>query len=143
MIVLDQRGTGLSVPRLDCPGSIRLPLDVALDREHAMEALERASRACGERWRSEGVDVSAYNVRESAEDIDDLRRALGAPKLRLLAGSWGTHLALAAIRVHENAFERAALLGVVGPDHLYGSPADVEARLAEISRIARRDPAPP
>ena len=140
VIVLDQRGTGLSLPRLDCPGTIRLPLEVATDRQHALEALERAARACAAKWRAEGVDLSAYNVRESAEDIEDLRKALGAPKLRLLAGSWGTHLALAAIRAHGGTIERAALLGVVGPDHLQGSPSDVEARFARVSEIAHRDP---
>ena len=141
VIVLDQRGTGFSVPRLDCPGSIRFPFEVAIERGSAIESLESAARACAQRWRAEGVDLSSFNVRESAEDIEDLRVALGAAKLRLLAGSWGTHLALAAIRAHGNGLERAALLGVVGPDHLYGSPADVEARLVEISRLARRDAA--
>jgi pimeloyl-ACP methyl ester carboxylesterase len=139
VIVLDQRGTGLSLPRLDCPGSIRFPFEVAIERGSAIESLETAARACAQRWRAEGVDLSAYNVAESAEDIEDLRLALGAEKLRLLAGSWGTHLALAAIRAHANVLERAALLGVVGPDHLYGSPADVEAQLVEILRLAKRD----
>ncbi len=141
VIVLDQRGTGFSVPRLDCPGSLRFPFEVAIERRSAIESLESAARACAQRWRAEGIDLSAYNVRESAEDIEELRLALGAAKLRLLAGSWGTHLALAAIRAHGNGLERAALLGVVGPDHLYGSPADVEAQLVEISRIAKRDAA--
>jgi pimeloyl-ACP methyl ester carboxylesterase len=142
VIVLDQRGTGFSVPRLDCPGSIRFPpFEVAIERASAIESLASAARECAQRWRAKGVDLSAYNVRESAEDIEDLRLALGAAKLRLLAGSWGTHLALAAIRAHGDGLERAALLGVVGPDHLYGSPADVEAQLVEISRLARRDAA--
>ena len=140
VILLDQRGTGLSVPRLDCPGSMSFPLEKAIDHASALESLENAARACARRWRAEGVDLPAYNAAESAEDIEDLRLALGAPKLRLLAGSWGTHLALAAIRSHEASIERAAMLGVVGPDHLYGSPAGVEARLARISDIARRDP---
>lgn len=139
VIVLDQRGTGMSVPRLDCPGKIRLPLEVATDRQHALEALERSARSCAEKWRAEGVDLSAYNIRESSEDIEDLRRALGVPKLRILAGSWGTHLALAAIRTHEATIERAALIGVVGPDHIVGSPADVESRLARVAAIAHGD----
>lgn len=139
VIVLDQRGTGLSLPRLECPGRVRFPLDVASDRDRAVEALEGASRECAQRWRAESVDLSAYNVRESAEDIEDLRVALGAPKLQLLAGSWGTHVALAAVRAHGNTVERAALVGVVGPDHLHGSPADVEAQLSRVSAIARND----
>ena len=60
--------------------------------------------------------------------------------LRLLAGSYGTHLALDAIRAHGDRIERAALVGVVGPDQLRRSPAAAEEQLEEIARIARRDP---
>ncbi len=139
VIALDQRGTGLSVPRLDCPGTIEFPRDVPLDRVRSVAGLESAARACAEGWRARGVDLSAYNTRESAEDLEDLRVSLGAEKLRLLGGSYGTHLALAAIRAHGDRVERAALVGVVGPDQLRRSPAASEEQLAEISRIARED----
>lgn len=141
VVVLDQRGTGLSMPRLDCPGTIRFRTDVALDRVESVNALETVSRGCAARWRELGVDLSAYNTAESAEDLEDLRRALGADKIRLLAGSYGTHLALAAMRAHEDRIERAALLGVVGPDHLRRSCAGVEDQLSEIAMLARGDPA--
>ena len=140
VIALDQRGTGLSVPRLDCPGTIQFPRDVPLDRTRSLDGLEAAARACSEHWRAAGVDLAAYNTRESAEDLEDLRVALGVPKLRLLGGSYGTHLALAAIRAHEDRIERAVLVGVVGPDHLRRSPGASEKQLAEIARLASRDP---
>jgi pimeloyl-ACP methyl ester carboxylesterase len=140
VLVLDQRGTGLYVPRLDCEGSIVFPRDLPLDRARSLDGLESAARACSGLWRARGFDLAAYNTRESAEDLEDLRRALGVEKLRLLAGSYGTHLALAAIRAHEDRIDRAVLAGVVGPDHLRRVPADTEARLAEIGRLARRDP---
>jgi len=135
VVVLDQRGTGLSVPKLDCPGGFSFPADTALDRSRALAALEAAARSCSQRWRAEGVDLSAYNARESAEDLEDLRVALGASRLRLLAGSWGTHLALAALRAHEDRFEQAVLLGVAGPDHLRTRPSDLDAELAAVARL--------
>lgn len=140
VIALDQRGTGLSIPRLDCPGTIEFPRDLPLDRARSVAGLESAARTCAEAWRSRGVDLAAFNTRESAEDLEDLRTALGAEKLRLLGGSYGTHLALAAIRAHGDRVERAALVGVVGPDQLRRSPADAEGQLEEIARIARREP---
>ncbi|MEO8431012.1 MAG: alpha/beta hydrolase [Acidobacteriota bacterium] len=139
VLVLDQRGTGLSRPRLDCPGAFTFPQDVALERPAALAALEAAGRACGEDWRARGTDLSAYNTRESAEDVEDLRRAVGAAKLRLLAGSYGTHLALAAIRAHEDRVERAVLLGVVGPDHLRRVPSDLDTELEAIARLVREN----
>lgn len=137
VLVLDQRGTGLSRPRLDCPGAFTFPPETPLERTVALAALEAAARACADVWRSQGADLAAYNTKESAEDVDDLRRAVGAEKLRLLAGSYGTHLALAAIRGHEDRIERAALLGVVGPDHLRRKPSDLDTELEAVARLVR------
>ncbi len=139
VFLLDQRGSGRSTPRLDCPGAFHFPLNVALDRTRALDGLEVNARACAELWRTNGADLSAYNTRESAEDIEDLRLAVRANRFRLLAGSYGTHLALAAIRVHEQSFDRAVLIGVVGPDHLRPSPKDLDDVLLEVSRGAGRD----
>ena len=50
-------------------------------------------------WRSKGVDLAAYNTNESADDLEDLRKALGASKISLWATSYGTHLALATLSV--------------------------------------------
>ena len=140
VIVLDQRGTGLSTPRLDCPGRIEFPRDVALDRARALSGLEAGAASCAVYWRAQGVDLSAYNTRESAEDVEDLRRALRVEKLRLLAGSYGTHLALAVIRRHASRVENATLLGVVGPDHLRRFPSAADRQLEEIGRLAVHDP---
>ncbi len=140
VIVLDQRGTGLSTPRLDCPGRIDFPPGIPLDRAGALAGLEAGATACAEYWRGQGVDLSAYNTRESAEDLDDLRRALGVEKVRLLAGSYGTHLALAMIRSHAGRVENATLFGVVGPDHLRRVPSASDRQLEEIGRLVSRDP---
>ena len=45
-----------------------------------------------------GIDLNAYNTSESAEDVELLRRALGADRIVLWAHSYGTHLALAVLR---------------------------------------------
>jgi pimeloyl-ACP methyl ester carboxylesterase len=139
VIVLDQRGTGLSQPRLDCPGAIAFRKDIPLDREIVVGALEDASRRCSELWRGRGVDLAGYNTRESAEDVEDLRRAVGAPKLKILAGSYGTHLALALLRAHGDRIERAALVGVVGPDQLRRVPSDTDEQLGAIAALVRAD----
>ena len=139
VLVLDQRGTGLSTPRLDCPGAILFRKDLPLDREVVVGALEESARRCSAQWRERGADLAGYNTRESAEDVEDLRRALGAPKLKILAGSYGTHLALAILRAHGDAVERAALVGVVGPDQLRRAPSDTDEQLESIAALVRRD----
>lgn len=142
VLILDQRGTGLSVPRLDCPGLLRFPYDVALDRKRMLDALEGQARTCAQLWRSKGVDLAAYNIRESAEDLEALRIAVGAQKLRFFAASFGTHLALAAIRAHQDRVDRAVFVGAVGPDHVRRLPSDFEWALAEIARLSRNTSMP-
>jgi pimeloyl-ACP methyl ester carboxylesterase len=142
VLVLDQRGTGRSLPRLGCPGFLLFPYNVALDRKRMLDALEGQARSCAQFWRTEGVDLGAYNTRESAEDLEALREAVGAPKLRLFAASFGTHVALAAIRAHPDRLERAVLVGAVGPDQLRRLPSDFERTLAQIAQLFR-DPGAP
>jgi len=135
VLALDQRGTGLSVPRLDCPDNGEdLPLDEPYDPDRAGEAYLRLSKACARYWAEQGVDLSAYNTMENARDLEDLRRALGAPKLSLYGSSYGTHLGLAAIRVMEDRLDRVALCGVEGPDQTWKLPSAIETHFTEIAR---------
>lgn len=140
VIALDQRGMGLSRPRLECPGKVDLPLDRPMDRGLVLSAFRASAAECRAHWTARGVDLASYTTTESARDLDDLRRALGAQKISLLAGSYGTHLAFAAIRLFEPTIERAVLFGVSGPDHMERLPGDYQDVLEEIDRKVRRTP---
>jgi pimeloyl-ACP methyl ester carboxylesterase len=140
VIALDQRGMGRSLPRLDCPGGFDLPLDRPMERNFVLAAFRERAAECREHWIRRGVDLASYNTNESARDIDDLRRALGAPKISLLAGSYGTHLALATIRLFENSIERAVLFGVQGPDHMERLPGDFQDVLEKIDLLVKQTP---
>jgi pimeloyl-ACP methyl ester carboxylesterase len=56
-----------------------------------LRALKERAKAAADHFRSRGVDILAYNTVESAHDVDDLRKALGAEKLNLVGFSYGTH----------------------------------------------------
>lgn len=132
VLLLDQRGTGRSRPTSVCRQSWSHPLDQPLSRETALAEIRRQARDCVAGLRAEGTAVEAYNPIEIADDIEDLRRALGVPQVDLLATSFGSYLALATLRRHEDSLRRLVLLGVVGPDQTLKSPRLVEARLAQI-----------
>ena len=140
VIALDQRGMGLTRPRLECPGRLDLPLDRPMERGLVLAAFRASAAECRAHWSARGVDLASYNTVESARDIDDLRRALGAPKVSLLAGSYGTHLAFATIRLFEASIERAVLFGVSGPDHMERLPGDYQEVLEQIDRMVKRTP---
>ncbi|HLN79966.1 MAG TPA: alpha/beta fold hydrolase [Thermoanaerobaculia bacterium] len=140
VIALDQRGMGLSAPRLECPGRFDLPLDRPMERNFVLAAFREKAGGCRELWQARGVDLASYNTAESARDIEDLRRALGVPRVSLLAGSYGSHLALAAIRLFESSIERAVLFGVQGPDHMERLPGDFQEVLVRIDDMVKRTP---
>ena len=135
VIAFDQRGTGTSEPQNPlCPPGATLPLDRPLDPQaYTMSIRERLS-ACLPRLEAVGIRIAGFTTEESADDIEDLKTALGSKQIMLLAGSYGTHLALATARRHPASISAMALLGVEGPDDTLKRPARVDAVLSEIDK---------
>ena len=139
VIVPDPRGTGLSEPNLACA-----PVTPSPDFFESEEAMRRALLAqltpCAAKLRQEGVAIEAFETWESAADLEDIRRALGAERLRLVAESYGTELALATIRRFGPKVERAALAGVRGPSQALKLPGVLDLQLRRISGLVAKDP---
>lgn len=83
MILLDQRGGGLSHPTVcpDIPNSVTIPEAPGLLAD------------CVRTLRAAGGDPSGYTPLAIAADVDDLRRALGYGRVNLFASSYGTVIA--------------------------------------------------
>ena len=141
VILLDQRGVGRSKPNLTYRTSESLPTDVFASREVALKAFKERARAAADHFRSQGVDILAYNSAESAHDVDDLRKALGAEKVNLVGFSYGTHLGLACIRYHGKNLNRVVLIGTEGPDHTDKLPSTSHNSIQRLSDIVAKDPA--
>src|SRR5262249_61638168 len=63
VILLDQRGTGLSSPNLECSSNaVPCPPGFFLSRENALRELARRVREGARYWRSRGVNVGAYDT---------------------------------------------------------------------------------
>jgi pimeloyl-ACP methyl ester carboxylesterase len=108
LVVFDQRGTGRS-------GVLRCS---ALERSNLLDAGDAAGR-CAARL---GARRAFYTSRDSAEDIETLRLALGYERLALFGTSYGTKVALGYARAHPANVERLVLDSVVeadGPTPLY------------------------
>lgn len=140
VIALDQRGVGMSKPNLNCQETFDYPPDKVPSREDVLELFRKQSRACAESFRRQGVDLAGYNTNESADDLEDLRKAVGAPKISLWAISYGTHLALATIRRHERSLDRVILAGVEGLEHTIKLPSNIQKHLEHLDRLVKADP---
>ncbi|MBD3221917.1 alpha/beta fold hydrolase [bacterium] len=142
VIGLDQRGTGRSRPDLMADAArIALPLDRPVDRQDVVDAVRRATASMAAAWRARGVDLAGYTTTASADDVDDLRRALDVPRLVTFGTSYGTHLALAHLRRHPGTVARAVLRKVEGPDDTFKRPADTQRQLARLHAEVAAHPA--
>lgn len=139
VILLDQRGVGRSKPNLTKISIESFPLNIFADQELAQKTFDARIKEGAQYFRSQGVDLAAYNSRESAHDVDDLRKALGASKINLVGFSYGTHLGLACIRYHGANIDRAALFGTEGPDNTDKLPSTSDRSLKKLAEIAAAD----
>ncbi len=140
VIALEQRGVGLSQPNMFCSEAIDYPLEKEPSRAGLLELFRKQSRACAERLRGQGIDLQGYNTNENADDLEDLRKAIGAAKVSLWSISYGTHLALTAIRRQEKSLHRVILAGVEGPAHTIKLPSNIQNHLVNIDKLVKADP---
>ena len=128
VILIDQRGSGLSTPSLTCPEAPMPPGAFASDA-----ALQRAIAAgiaqCAAHFRNEGADLTGYSTNEIVEDVEALRRELGVEKLRLLAFSYGSEIAWWQVQRHPSTIERVVFASTRGPDRLLKLPFVWDAQL--------------
>lgn len=91
LILLDQRGVGHSEPSLTCPEVDKIAGDLVahpLSSDAVRSAIDEAVSACRARLAAAGVHPESYTVQAAAQDLADLRHALGLPSWNLLA--WGS-----------------------------------------------------
>jgi pimeloyl-ACP methyl ester carboxylesterase len=136
VIALDQRGVGLSNHIPAC--TAQAPLDPAsvLSEASLGAYYMQTLRDCVGRWRSAGVAIGGYDTEQSADDLEDLRRALGVPKIDLWGISYGTHLAMATMRRHPRSIGRVVLASAEGMDQTVKLPAHVDSAFARIEAAA-------
>ena len=141
VILLDQRGTGLSRPVLDSTITWDLPLDKPGEPRLLLPLCKDRLRTAAREFTKQGVDLSAYNPAEVADDIESVRIAIGAKRVNLWGVSYGTYIALTTIRRHDESVHRAVLTSVVGPDQaLLKRPTAIQEQLERVEAALREDP---
>ena len=139
VIIVDQRGIGLSAPRIDCPSSATLPKTAFTDTTQLISFIRNQIAICAAGQRSRNIEPTAYSSVETADDVNALRRALGGPKIDLLAFSYGTRLALLIAQRHESSVGRMVLQGVNGPGLVVKRPGPVARKLSKMNEILKLD----
>lgn len=132
VIAYDQRGTGLSDGPPEYQGFWFFEPGIPMTKAAARPIIQKATREAAAFYQAKGCDLKGYNTNENADDLNDLRLALGAEKLNLWSISYGSHLALTTLKRHEQHLNRIILAGVEGYDHTVKMPADQQDLLETI-----------
>ena len=139
VILLDQRGTGRSLPSLGftLPDSDNRQLFRSKDR--IVQLTNEAAEIGAADFKVRGIDIRGYNTLESTGDLNELRLALNTEKLNLLGFSYGTHLALATAKVYPDIIDKMILIGPSGLNHMHHLPSAYDKQLIKISHLAAQD----
>lgn len=132
VIALDQRGTGASNIVPDCHSGEVIPTDHAISERLFSEHFRNALKECLAYWRAQGVDLAGYNTVENALDLEALRRHLGANTLVLLGTSYGSTLALEALRQMPGRISKVVLSSVRGTGQTMKLPARADEYVARL-----------
>jgi pimeloyl-ACP methyl ester carboxylesterase len=130
IILFDQRGSGRSRPALNCPEvmSYRDSLAVLTTTEQDVGIDTDIFIACRNRLVQKGNDLSGYSSAATAQDLNDLMTALGYDRFNVYGLSYGTRVALTALRDLPAGRIRSAVLDSAVPPQVdsvrTGSPVE-------------------
>ncbi len=135
VVIVSQRGIGTSMPKtLVNKNDYKTAPDEAYNEEKAVAHLKDLLTKERQVWEELGVDLKGFTVLEAAEDVNDVRKALGYDKISLVGGSFGSHWGFTLMRKHPEIISRVVFTGCEGPDHTYDDPGyawNVFKRMAE------------
>lgn len=125
-IVMEPRGHGYSEPRL-CPG---LEAPFIAGSAAAEAKLADRLRECRARLDADGIRPEMVSSVQAARDIELLRRALEAPQVNLIGGSYGARIAAEAMRQVPQALRAVNLVAPVPPGLPHLGDDDIVAEAA-------------
>jgi pimeloyl-ACP methyl ester carboxylesterase len=113
IVLIDQRGIGRSAPLVCDAEDPALPLAelFSLDRQR-----ERLALCLAQLKALPHGDLRFFTTTLAMQDADAVRAALGAHRINLIGGSYGTRAALEYQRQFPQRVRRAAIDGAVPPD---------------------------
>jgi pimeloyl-ACP methyl ester carboxylesterase len=141
IIVYDQRGTmPWAGDWLVCPETWQPSnFHEAFSTMRSLKEQSENINSCANQYRQKDIHLSSYNTNNNAADLEALRRHLGVEKISLWATSYGTHLALAYIKLYPQHVEKVIMHGVEGLDDTLKTPMQIQNALENIAKLAAQD----
>lgn len=116
------------------------PLDQPGSLERSTAAFVSLARDAAQQMAAKGFDLRGYTVLECADDVDELRKALGYEQITLVGTSFGSQWSFAIMRRHPEIVTRALLSGIEPLDYGYDMPSHVFAAVQRMWWEVEQDP---
>ena len=141
VVFIDQRGYSergdvLTFKHLTTEHPLDRPISIARD----VAGYVAMSHAAVDAFSLKGVDLRGYDIKECADDVNDLRKALGYTQIILVGQSFGSQWSFAVMRRHPEIVARSLLMGVEPLDFGYDMPSHVLAAVQRMWWEAEKDP---
>ena len=117
------------------------PLDQPASLARHTAAFTQVARDAVAQFTQKGIDLRGYTVKECAQDVNDLRQALGYETISLVATSFGSQWSFATMRLHPEIVARAILSGVEPLDFGYDMPSQILGSMQRYWTEAQQDKA--
>jgi pimeloyl-ACP methyl ester carboxylesterase len=138
VLLVGYRGVDDAEP-LACPEVERAITVAAPLSDQGRAGMAASAHACAARLAARGIDLRRYTIFDVVEDLEDARRAIGAPAVALLSRSYGTRVAQDYARLHPAAVARSAMFGVNPPGHFRWFPPVTDAVLDRYGALCAAD----
>ncbi|MFO1062121.1 MAG: alpha/beta fold hydrolase [Dongiaceae bacterium] len=142
LVLMEQRGQGGTVT-LDCREvDALLPGLIGMAEPERGRRYAAAAADCRRRWSAAGYQPGDFDTAAVADDLEDLRHALGIASWNLYGVSYGTRLALVSMQRHPGGI-RAAILDSAYPpeDHFWETRhAAIDAAFASVAAACAARP---
>lgn len=130
IVFVDQRGTGRSAP-LDCPETRHEPLSGQASNDAQVKLLIACKAALLRLpYVQTAADLGFFTTTLAMQDLDAVRRQLGAGRIDLVGVSYGTRAALEYLRQFPATVRRSVLDSVAPPDMALPTSSSTDAQAA-------------
>ncbi|CAN5791351.1 alpha/beta fold hydrolase [soil metagenome] len=130
IVFVDQRGTGRSAP-LECEDTTREPLaDQSGTEQQFRRLMDCKARLLKLPYIRTPADLGAFTTTLAMQDLDAVRRQLGAQRIDLVGASYGTRAALEYQRQFPASVRRIVIDGVAPADMVLPTSFSVDAQAA-------------
>ena len=119
---------------------VKIPLTERVKQDTINRGYRQAAKECFRKWQAQGIDIYGYTTVQNALDLEDLRKHLKADKVSLWGISYGSHLALAAMKLLPDSIDKVIIASAEGLNQTVKLPTQTDKYFQAVQTIIDQQP---